>query len=138
MRKKKATQRIRAIGEAAHAILERSAAGHENAIPKARLRLMVSALAMEQGQGLVHERDLRAGIAHVTTDKGYPIASATRPPWGYYIMRPGERKDLRRAMLTRVAALVRRMRAVDHKLARRIWATLQRDAGEDFQGDLFT
>jgi len=98
---------------------------------------MVQAILLERGEGPVHERALRAGIAWVTTHKGYPIASATRPPWGYYVMRPEERKDLRRAMITRVAALVRRMRGVDSQLADRIFTLLSREGGQDFQADLF-
>jgi len=136
-RTKKPTAKIKRIGEVAYNVLRTSAVGHDNAIAKARLVLMVQAIMVDAGLGPVHERALREGIAYVTTARGVPIASATRPPWGYYVMQPDERTDLRRAMLTRVAALVRRMRAADKALAQRIWSMLQREAGDDFQGELF-
>ena len=138
MTKKRSTSpKVKRVGETAYGILNHAAHGHENAIPGKRLRLMVQAISLEHEGGTVHERSLREGIAWGTTEKGYPIASATRPPWGYYIMGPGERKDLRRAMITRVAALARRMRIADSDLAHRLFQLLQQEAGQDFQAEVF-
>ena len=126
------THEVEAVGSIVWRILSWKEVGRENAMERKALLARVRLYAPTLG-----DRTLRLAIRHLRTEEKRPIAPALSAPWGYYVMRPSERNDLRNAILKRIRSEAELLAITDTEAAERIMEMLSREGLEEVQGRLW-